>query len=948
MIRLLASRRRAAVLVVVGACARAGVEEPSPAPLEGSSTTTEEARLPIVAEPPPEPVVLPLRALLAGLLPLRSIGADVFRASFPTHDGRGVVIGILDSGIDAGVPGLQRTSTGARKLLDLRDFSQEGRIELSPLDPGDADDISVGEHQVSGWRRISAFAAPPYYGGSFRELPLGEVPAADANGNGRNTDEFAVIVGKGIDGWLVLTDTDGDGSLGDERPVRDYAVAHETFSYRTLGAVSDAGPLTIAANIAEDAGHPLLDFYFDNSGHGTHVAGIAAGHEMFGVEGFSGVAPGAQLLGLKISNNARGGISVTGSMVRAMRYAAEFAERSGLPLVLNMSFGVGNEVEGSAVIDSVVNEFALAHPHILFVISAGNDGPGLSAVGFPGSAEWALTACALFPGVFAQAPDLPSLDDALGWWSARGGETAKPDLCAPGVAYSNVPRWHTGEEISGGTSMAAPQLSGAAALLQSALVQSGRKARAADLKRALRATASRLPGAGLVDQGAGVPDLTAALHWLLASHQTGLYRVEALPDGGNTSHASAAYRRNGLRTASDTVQRFRVTSLGGQSAARLVLRSDAAWLRAPPELELRGNPATVVVTYDGGQLKEPGLYEGTIWASPATDTLGGPAFGLSNLVAVPHRIDERFTANGVLQEGRLARYFLEMPAHAGGLTVSLQVRSRAEQATLYLFEPNGAPYRGGNSAGAGGDSTRASIEVSAEDLRPGVYEAVVVAPPTQRARYQLTAEAPRVSIRSISGRTTAMLQNQSDRPLSAQVSAEIVGATHRRTVTGPDAAPLVAPVDVPPWASRMVIDVQLPTQSWGELTDFGVTVFDESGQQVSQGPLNYAFGRQVIELDSAVAGRRLDVELFPAFALKPPPTGWTADLTITFLASQGTVLPTELPDSATSLRIGPGTGALVRFGAPSEPPDIDPRFSPLIRVVAETDGGGRSIRHGSP
>ena len=258
MIRLLASRRRAAVLVVVGACAGAGVEEPSPVPLEGSSTTTEEARLPIVAEPPPEPVVLPLRALLAGLLPLRSIGADVFRASFPTHDGRGVVIGILDSGIDAGVPGLQRTSTGARKLLDLRDFSQEGRIELSPLDPGDADDISVGEHQVSGWRRISAFAAPPYYGGSFRELPLGEVPAADANGNGRNTDEFAVIVGKRIDGWLVLTDTDGDGSLGDERPVRDYAVAHETFSYRTLGAVSDAGPLTIAANIAEDAGHPRI------------------------------------------------------------------------------------------------------------------------------------------------------------------------------------------------------------------------------------------------------------------------------------------------------------------------------------------------------------------------------------------------------------------------------------------------------------------------------------------------------------------------------------------------------------------------------------------------------------------------------------------------------------------------------------------------------------------
>src|SRR5256885_8122514 len=49
---------------------------------------------------------------------------------------------------------------------------------------------------------------------------------------------------------------------------------------------------------------------------GTHVAGIAAGHNLYNVQGFDGVAPGAQLLALKIANNARGGISVNGSMVR--------------------------------------------------------------------------------------------------------------------------------------------------------------------------------------------------------------------------------------------------------------------------------------------------------------------------------------------------------------------------------------------------------------------------------------------------------------------------------------------------------------------------------------------------------------------------------------------------------------------------------------------------------
>ena len=929
---------------VCAACASSPAPAPTPEPSPADALRNEPPR---TVNPPPqrEPVLPPQLAMLAGLMPLRSSGADTFRVTRPNYDGRGVVIAILDSGIDAGVLGLGETTTGDRKILDLRDFSGEGRVTLIPVRPTSEGTVTIGRHRLEGVGRVARVATPPFYGGVFREITLGTAPEGDINGNGNVTDELPLLVAKSTAGWVLFADTDGDGSLTGELPVRDFAVAGEVLTFRSDPRVK--GPISIAANLVDDGGQPVLDLFLDNSSHGTHVAGIAAGHNLFGVRGFDGVAPGAWLLGLKISNNTRGGISMTGSMLRALNYAAVFAEQRGLPLVINLSFGVGNEQEGAAAIDSVIDEFALKHPEVLVVISAGNDGPGLSTVGFPGSAERALSVCALFPGVFARPPQsgVAPAPDMLGWWSGRGGEVAKPDVCAPGVAFSSVPQWRVGEEVSGGTSMAAPHVSGVAALLLSAMKQQGRTIRAVDLKRAMMATAKPIAAATVLDAGAGVVDVLRAYRWLLAAHQTGIYEVRAVSE--DTEERPAAFRRTGLRSRGDTLQRFVIRSVGGQPAARLLLEADAPWLQVPSSIDLAGRPETVTVRYDAPRLRDPGLYVGTVWASPATDTIAGPSLALVNTIVVPHTIEDGFAASGSLRPGELSRFFLSVPSERGGFEVTLETWGSGE-ATMYLYEPSGQPFRDQSSITAGNESAHtATLRVSTDDLVPGVYEAVVVAPPTGGVRYSLTARLPDVVIATIDPGPRVVVQNATPSSRALRVEADLVGAVQTKRVTGKGAGPVIVRLEPPGWASRLVVDVAVPRVLWHQLTDFGMTVFDSTGRKVSDSPLNYAFGRHRVELDSSRIRGWIDLELFPGFAHLEAPETWDAEIRIIFELARQTALHQDSAMTESVVELSPYEARAVAIPSEAAPVPIPEGFDPFVEVRATPSSGVSSVRRGA-
>ncbi len=866
------------------------------------------------------PAAPPALARLQGWLPLGSTGVPPFLTAHPAWDGRGVLIAILDTGIDPGVVGLSLTSTGEPKLLDLRDFSGEGRVALRPA-VARADTILIGGRRLLGMTRVRSVTSAPWFTGELIERRLGDVPAADINDDGDNADSLALVVGRTPEGWALFVDAEGDGTLANDKPVHDYLQGRESFGWHRAGASS---ALTVAANFADDSsGAPRLDLVFDTEAHGTHVAGIASGHGIGGVSGFEGVAPGAQLLGLKISRNDLGGITTTGSVVSALEYAVGFAAKRGLPLVVNMSFGVGNEREGAARVDWLVDSILGAHPDVVFVTSAGNDGPGISTMGFPGSARRALTVGALQPAAFL--PEGPHNGEPLLYFSSRGGELAKPDLIAPGTAYSTVPGWNVGDEFKSGTSMASPHVAGLAAILRSAAVQEHESVDGATIRRALVSSSRPLVGQSPIDEGAGVPDLEAAWRVLRAGDAPAEFDVD-LPD----RPGATAYL--GLFPG-DSVITFRITRTHGSDPVNLTLTSRASWLSAPPRL--RVDQPTLLVRVRQKPPAAPGTYSGSIVAE--IDGTPGIAFTLVSTVVVPHaRTASRVSAEVRLQPGVAQR--MVFAADSGRpFLVRIEAGLRDHGVIASLHQPGGQPIPGDNGIPAGPDTLAAVIAVDGRDVRPGYYEAVATGPFDGNASATLSVlHAPaRLEFLPRNDSILARLRASNADSAFGTLRFGSVGAQRTVQVDTAGSRDIHIPVTVPAWASELVADLDIDPGEWPRFTDFGFAVMDSAGNILEKEPANYSKTRLTLSLGPDQTGRNLDILLAPGLADPGTAAPWHARVTLRFHSSEPTVAIAREGDA---FRLPKGGATEFHAAMPRLPGQLPDGFEPLFLFLMESRG----------
>lgn len=224
-----------------------------------------------------------------------------------------------------------------------------------------------------------------------------------------------------------------------------------------------------------DTSGPLIYFYdfikhktkyYDDNGHGTHIAGIIAGNGVYSDGLYRGIAPGVHLISLKVLNQQ--GEGHIEHVLEAIQWILQHHEQYRIRIV-NISIGStrGKNFNEDSPLVRGVNQ--LWEAGLVVLTAAGNHGPAPSSIGAPGNSRKIITVGSSDPLQYRNATDYSShgpTDNCI----------KKPDIVAPGsriischpMPYTKkVSSLHSNAsyQARSGTSMSTPIVSGCIALL---------------------------------------------------------------------------------------------------------------------------------------------------------------------------------------------------------------------------------------------------------------------------------------------------------------------------------------------------------------------------------------------------------------------------------------------------------------------------------------------------
>ena len=694
-------------------------------------------------------------------MPTRDIGAPQFVAANPTYDGRGVKVGIIDTGIDLFTPELQTAKlldgTPVRKIVDWVTFTD-------PIADGDptwvnmATQVSVvgGSFTSGGVTYAGVPTDGTYRFGVFNEASLGGtseygidcdpgtpvVAGSDLNRNGVCNQKFAVL-------WRtsdnkVWVDSNAEASFAGELAMTDYKVNYDIGTFGTDNPATEIRE-SVPFVVQTDSKNKFVNIGIVAGAHGTHVAGIATGKDFFG-GAFDGAAPEAQVVAVRAC------LFVSGCTAHALIEGMIYLEQQSNVDVINMSIGGLPALNDGNNTRTILYNRLIDQYKAQMFLSAGNSYAGVNTVGDPSVATKVMSVGAYVhkDTWFNNYGATVAKDDGLFPFSSRGPREdggLKPNIVAPGSAVSTIPKWEQnfplvgplpyGYDMFNGTSMAAPQATGGAALLISAAKQNNVQWKPDQLRQAIISSTRYLPGYDAYEQGNGIFQVGAAWDLLKtniktveitsrAPVNTVLSALLATPGFG-----TGIYEREGL-AAGDTggprTITFTRTSGGSKSITyNLTWVGDSAFSSAGSIALPLNTP--VDLTVDIGVLSA-GVHSALLKLDDPATT--GIDYEVMNTVIAANQfnVGNNFSVSqsGSVDRADTASFFFNVPANTPAFKVDLTgINGRIR---FLRYHPYGLSIDSSSTTGfqTGGTQSR-----TVSNPFPGVWEVMVEASRTSAA-----------------------------------------------------------------------------------------------------------------------------------------------------------------------------------------------------------------------